>query len=137
MEIMNFWIWPNAKFLIFSAFYKNKFTDAIERYFNEKSEENIFVFFFICATYTWQHKFIFTGNTKFWNRKPNYFYLLWRWIILFLFNMYSTNNKRVLFSASVKGWVICVGASTCVIFRYLLLLCLQFFLFSHKKWGSR
>jgi hypothetical protein len=40
------------------------------------------------------------------NRKPNYFYLLWRWIILFLFYIY----KKFTFSASAKGWVICVDA---------------------------
>jgi hypothetical protein len=47
-----------------------------------------------------------------------------------------TNNKRVLFSASANGRVICVDASTSIIFRYFLLLCLRIFLFSHNKWKT-
>jgi hypothetical protein len=40
-----------------------------------------------------------------------------------------TNTNRILFSASAKGWVICVYASTCIIFRYFCLCVCEFFYF--------
>jgi hypothetical protein len=49
-----------------------------------------------------------------------------------------TNNKRVLFSVSAKGWVICVDASTRALFFgiFCFCVCVRIFLFSYKKWRS-
>jgi hypothetical protein len=83
-------------------------------------------------SYTWQHKFIFTRNTKCWKQKTRLFLLALKMnhnCSCFTF----TKNKRVLFSSFAKGWVICVDASTCIIFRYFMLLWfLNFFIFSYE-----
>jgi glycosidase len=72
----------------------------------EKQPEIRILLFFLKCTHTHDNINLFLRETRnFENRKPNYFYFLWRWIILFRFTF--TNNKRVLFSASARVSNLC------------------------------